>query len=63
MSLRLAANRMGQTVLPATLGAFAAATGAAGVLVAVAAVLAMAAWSGAAVPNSSAYDEPPIETA
>jgi len=63
MSLRLAANRMGQTVLPATLGAFAAATGAAGVLVAVAAVLVMAAWSGAAVPNSSAYDEPPVETA
>ncbi|RNE67032.1 MFS transporter [Cryobacterium tepidiphilum] len=52
MSLRLASNRLGQTALPAALGVFASATGAAGVLVASAVVLVGAAWSSAAVGNS-----------
>lgn len=59
MSLRLASNRMGQTLLPALLGSFAAATGAAGVLVAVGVVLVGAAWSSAAVGNVSAADDRP----
>jgi MFS family permease len=52
MSLRLATNRMGQTALPAILGIFATATGAAGVLVATGVVLVGAAWSGAAVGDA-----------
>jgi MFS family permease len=56
MSMRLASNRLGQTVLPATIGSFAAATGAAGVLVATAALLVGAAVSSSAVPNVT--DEP-----
>lgn len=52
MSLRLASNRLGQTALPAILGVFASATGAAGVLVASAVVLVGAAWSSAAVGSS-----------
>lgn len=49
MSLRLASNRLGQTVLPSLLGTAAAATGAAGVFVATGVVLFAGAWSGAAV--------------
>lgn len=49
MSLRLASNRLGQTVLPSLLGTVAAATGAAGVLGATGIVLFGAAWSSAAV--------------
>ncbi|MEO7006387.1 MAG: MFS transporter [Terrimesophilobacter sp.] len=49
MSLRLASNRLGQTVLPSLLGTVAAATGAAGVFIATGIVLFGGAWSGAAV--------------
>lgn len=56
MSMRLASNRLGQTALPATVGTFASTTGAPGVLVATAVLLAVAAWSSSAVPNSSATD-------
>ncbi|MEO7124224.1 MAG: MFS transporter [Lacisediminihabitans sp.] len=49
MSLRLASNRLGQTVLPSLLGTVAAASGAAGVFVATGIVLFGGAWSGAAV--------------
>ena len=59
MSLRLASNRLGQTVVPALLGVFAAATGAAGVLVITGAALAAAVWPGAAARGS----EPPIDSA
>jgi len=52
MSMRLAANRLGQTVLPAVLGAFATATGAAGVLVATSVFLGGATWSSSAIPDS-----------
>ncbi|MCX7522013.1 MFS transporter [Microbacterium sp. STN6] len=55
MSLRLASNRLGQTLLPGALGAFAAVAGAAGVLVTTGITLFGAAWSGAAIgatPNS-----------
>lgn len=53
MSLRLAANRVGQTVIPAALGVLAAASGAAGVLAAAAGTLIVAAWSSAALPGTS----------
>lgn len=49
MSLRLASNRLGQTLLPSLLGTLAAATGAAGVFVATGVMLFGGAWSGAAV--------------
>ena len=49
MSLRLASNRLGQTVLPSLLGTVAAASGAAGVFFATGIVLFGGAWSGAAV--------------
>jgi MFS family permease len=49
MSLRLASNRLGQTLFPSLLGIAAAATGAAGVFVATGVVLFGGAWSGAAV--------------
>ena len=54
MSMRLAANRLGQTVLPATLGVLAAAAGAAGVLAASSVMLLAAAWSGTGVPGDPA---------
>ena len=54
MSMRLAANRLGQTVLPASLGILAAATGAAGVLAASSVMLLVAAWSGTGVPRDPA---------
>jgi Arabinose efflux permease len=63
LSLRLAANRLGQTIIPATLGVFAAATGAAGVLVAVAVVLLGAAWSANAITDAERPDDAPIELA
>ncbi|PFG29818.1 putative MFS family arabinose efflux permease [Paramicrobacterium agarici] len=53
MSLRLAANRVGQTALPAALGVLAVASGAVGVLLAAAGTLVVAAWSSAALPDSS----------
>jgi MFS family permease len=60
MSLRLASNRLGQTVVPALLGAFAAATGAAGVLVITGAALAAAVWPGSAVRGTEPRTDPPI---
>ncbi|WP_417563494.1 MFS transporter [Microbacterium sp.] len=51
MSMRLAANRLGQTILPATLGILAAAAGAAGVLGASAVMLLVAAGAGFGVPS------------
>ena len=62
MSMRLASNRfgqtvlpatVGQTVLPATVGILAATTGAAGVLVSTGALLVGAAWSSSTVPNAA----------
>lgn len=60
MSLRLASNRLGQTVVPALLGAFATATGAVGVLVITGVVLAAAVWPGAAVRGTEPRTDPPI---
>ena len=60
MSMRLASNRLGQTLLPAALGTFAAATGAAGVLVATAVVLVGAAWSSSAGANVADPDDTPL---
>lgn len=57
MSLRLASNRLGQTVLPSLLGTLAAATGAAGVFVATGIMLAGGAWSGAAVGQAQDAEE------
>lgn len=57
MSLRLASNRLGQTVLPSVLGALAAAAGAAGVIAATGAMLVGAAWSGAAVGAAEPEEE------
>jgi MFS family permease len=57
MSMRLTSNRIGQTVLPTTMGTFAAATGAAGVLVGTAVLLVGAAWSSSAVPEATADDD------
>lgn len=57
MSLRLASNRLGQTVLPSVLGTAAAATGAAGVFVATGIVLFGGAWSGAAVGEGEQVPE------
>jgi ABC-type transport system involved in cytochrome c biogenesis permease subunit len=57
MSLRLASNRLGQTVLPSLLGTVAAATGAAGVFVATGIVLFGGAWSGAAVGEVESEDD------
>ena len=63
MSLRLASNRLGQTVVPAILGTFAAASGASGVFVITAAALAVAVWPGAAVRGSEQPNDPPIAPA
>ena len=52
MSLRLASNRLGQTLLPSLLGMLAAATGVAGVFVGTGIMLAGGAWSGAAVGHA-----------
>jgi MFS family permease len=57
MSMRLTSNRVGQTVLPTTMGSLAAATGAAGVLAATAVLLVGAAWSSAAVPEAPTDDD------
>ena len=57
MSMRLASNRVGQTVLPTTMGSLAAATGAAGVLAGTAVLLVGAAWSSAAVPEARSGDD------
>lgn len=57
MSLRLASNRLGQTVLPSLLGSMAAAAGAAGVFVGTAILLAGGAWSGAAVGHAQSEDD------
>lgn len=58
MSMRLASNRLGQTVIPAAVGAFAAATGAAGVLVVTGILLAGAAWTSSGVPNAAGAETP-----
>ncbi|GAA3757688.1 hypothetical protein GCM10022240_08070 [Microbacterium kribbense] len=58
MSMRLAANRLGQTVLPAALGLLAASAGADGVLGASSIVLLAAAWSGMGVPADTDDIEP-----
>lgn len=63
MSMRLAANRLGQTLLPVTVGALAAVAGAAGVLGASSVMLVVAAMSGAGVPDDPAQGavrEPPV---
>jgi len=52
MSLRLAGNRIGQSVIPAVVGSIAVATGVGGVLVGTAISLGFAAWSSAAVTDS-----------
>lgn len=57
MSLRLASNRLGQTVLPSLLGSIAAAAGAAGVFVGTGILLAGGAWSGAAVGHAQSGDD------
>ena len=57
MSLRLASNRLGQTVLPSLLGTLSAATGVAGVFVATGIMLAGGAWSGAAVGAAQSEEE------
>jgi MFS family permease len=62
MSLRLAGNRLGQAVIPITVGALAVAAGSGGVLVAVAVSLLVATWAGAAVPPVAVVDDPiPID--
>ncbi|MEO6943538.1 MAG: MFS transporter [Lacisediminihabitans sp.] len=53
MSLRLASNRLGQTVLPSLLGTVAGALGASGVFIATGVVLFGGAWSGAAVGEAT----------
>ena len=64
MSLRLAGNRIGQSVIPAVVGTNAVATGVGGVLVGTAVSLGFAAWSSAAVtdsrqpPGDSEHDDP-----
>ncbi|HWT34126.1 MAG TPA: MFS transporter [Microbacterium sp.] len=63
MSMRLAANRLGQTLLPVSVGALAAVAGAAGVLGASSIMLVVAALSGAGLPDDPARpsaDEPPV---
>jgi len=52
LSLRLAGNRVAQTVIPAFAGAAAAAAGVSGVLVLTGATLGVAAWSAGAIPRS-----------
>ena len=52
LSLRLAGNRVAQTVIPMASGAAAAAGGVSGVLVLTGATLGFAAWSAAAIPHS-----------
>lgn len=63
MSLRLASNRLGQTVLPVAVGSFALAAGAPGVFLVLGIVLIAAAWSSNAVGAVSGEDgpEPPRE--
>lgn len=56
MSLRLASNRLGQTLLPSLLGTLSAATGVAGVFVATGILLVGGAWSGAAVGHAQSEE-------
>ncbi|MET4001908.1 MFS family permease [Arthrobacter sp. UYCu511] len=61
MSLRLASNRLGQTLLPTALGALSAVAGVGGVFIGTGIMLAGAAWSGAAVGQAAeeeSADEP-----
>ncbi|MEV6342854.1 MFS transporter [Actinoplanes sp. NPDC051851] len=51
LSLRLAGNRIAQTLIPAITGAAAATTGVSGVLMVTGATLGVAAWSAAAIPR------------
>jgi MFS family permease len=53
MSLRLASNRLGQTLLPTALGALSAVAGVGGVFIGTGIMLAGAAWSGAAVGQAA----------
>lgn len=57
MSLRIAANRVGQTLLPFGLGAIAAGSGATGVLLGSAGLLSFATWMSAALPDKAPEDE------
>ncbi len=57
MSLRLASNRLGQTLLPSLLGTIAAAAGVAGVFVGTGILLAGGAWAGAAVGHAQSEDD------
>lgn len=57
MSLRLASNRLGQTLLPSLLGALSAAAGTSGVFVATGVVLIGGAWSGAAVGQAQSGED------
>jgi cyanate permease len=54
LSLRLAGNRVAQTLIPAVSGVAAAAAGVPGVLVVTGATLGVAAWSAAAIPRTEA---------
>lgn len=60
MSLRLAFNRLGQTVLPAALGGFAAVTGVAGVIVVTGVMVGIGVWPGAAVRETRNLEEPEL---
>lgn len=57
MSLRLASNRVGQTVLPAFVGFFAVASGSGGVLALTGVALLGAAWSGASLKPQPPADK------
>ena len=57
MSLRLASNRVGQTVLPALVGIFAVASGSGGVLALTGVALLGAAWSGASLKPQPPADK------
>jgi cyanate permease len=52
LSLRIAGNRLAQTVIPAMSGAAAAVSGVSGVLVVTGATLGVAAWSASAIPDT-----------
>lgn len=62
MSLRLASNRLGQTLLPTALGALSAVAGIGGVFIGTGIMLVGGAWSGAAV-GQAAEEEPADEPA
>ncbi len=57
VSLRLAGNRIPQTLIPAVSGTAAAAAGVSGVLVVTGATLGVAAWSTTAIPETADSDQ------